>query len=888
MAKRLNHISQERITMIKVSVIVPVYNKARYLKQCLDSLVVQTLKDIEIICIDDRSTDNSLNLLKEYASRDSRIKLLYHEKNQGVGASRNDGITCSSGEYIAFADADDLVEPTFYEKLYNASKDYDIVKGDIWDYDESINKCVLSPISDCNSKIKATGNPVYFFYGFSSAIFKRDLIVNNGLLFSEKYRYNEDPLFMLTVTTKGPKINVIDGAKYFYRPVENSLSRIFDNRTICDFYHSTLEMLECLRGCNLSKEDTYICIDHILSPLGAFLNKELLSYQEACEIKRSYFDLITKKHFTAASDISVSVIVPVYNGQDYLRRTLAFLTFQSLNNIEIICVNDCSTDGSLDIINEYAKDDSRIKVIDCKENGGESKARNIGIKAAKGEYIAFMDQDDKIDLLFYEKLYNTAVKNDADIAKGNAQEVFYDGNIFSVTMTPVSKHPLYFASNWWTGIFRRSMVIDNSLQLPEGYPLGGDLKFLFDAGRVANKVSTDYSVFYYHLMHEDSGDAVKTSTAKIRSVLEIKKYILDNVESEDYFHSNPDIYRFFYFNCLLHLTRRIMKCEDLEGRLLCVDFIFEHFKVCKCQEYILQRMEQGNTLLLSALKNDDRDFYKTLLSSDVLSDLFHSKAGIIKTASEKCTLVIPFIDRSCVDKYITGNSYLQEEEALTINLIDNTVENKSISVRYNEFLDNYDYSNESWIIFMHSDFEFLDHPSGILGSLDKARIYGPVGVKAYFSNGKTGFFSKGKAYEQDSENIIYENFLNKCTDQTVDTLDCMCLIVHSSLISKYHLRFDEKLSFDLYVEDFCISAGKLHYINTEALFFDCMHHSSYVTRKTYTERYLKQIDYLNKKYPDDVFGSTVVPIGGRTVSVMTDQEKTVFLLRYKLKTGKDL
>lgn len=111
----------------------------------------------------------------------------------------------------------------------------------------------------------------------------------------------------------------------------------------------------------------------------------------------------------------LSVVVPVYNVEKYLARCLDSLVNQALKDIEIICVNDGSKDNSLKILETYAQKYSQIKVID-KENGGLSAARNTGIDAAKGDYIGFVDSDDWVDLDFFEKLYNTAKKHDADIA----------------------------------------------------------------------------------------------------------------------------------------------------------------------------------------------------------------------------------------------------------------------------------------------------------------------------------------------------------------------------------------------------------------------------------------------------------------------------------------
>lgn len=97
---------------IKISVIVPVFNAEKYLKMCLNSLVSQTLKNIEIICIDDGSTDNSLAILDKFKSKDNRIKII-KQKNYGVSMARNNGISEAQGEYIGFVDADDWVDKDF-------------------------------------------------------------------------------------------------------------------------------------------------------------------------------------------------------------------------------------------------------------------------------------------------------------------------------------------------------------------------------------------------------------------------------------------------------------------------------------------------------------------------------------------------------------------------------------------------------------------------------------------------------------------------------------------------------------------------------------------------------------------------------------------------------
>lgn len=109
--------------MVKVSVIIPVYNTERYLKQCLDSVLTQTLKEIEIICVDDGSTDSSPDILKDYAGRDQRIRFI-QKKNGGVVSARKAGIETAAGKYLGFMDSDDWVEPEIYEKLYGYGVEY--------------------------------------------------------------------------------------------------------------------------------------------------------------------------------------------------------------------------------------------------------------------------------------------------------------------------------------------------------------------------------------------------------------------------------------------------------------------------------------------------------------------------------------------------------------------------------------------------------------------------------------------------------------------------------------------------------------------------------------------------------------------------------------------
>ena len=120
---KTQYLPEESMSAVKISIVVPVYNDAEFLPTCLDSLVNQTLKEIEILLINDASTDNSLQILNEYAARDSRIRVFSLPENRGALLARNEGIRHASGEYIMFADGDDYLELNACERVWELEQE---------------------------------------------------------------------------------------------------------------------------------------------------------------------------------------------------------------------------------------------------------------------------------------------------------------------------------------------------------------------------------------------------------------------------------------------------------------------------------------------------------------------------------------------------------------------------------------------------------------------------------------------------------------------------------------------------------------------------------------------------------------------------------------------
>ncbi len=207
--------------MVKVSIVVPVYNVEKYLKDCLDSLINQTLKEIEIICINDGSKDNSLLILEDYALRDSRIKVI-NKENEGQSIARNIGIEIATGEYLGFVDSDDWVDLEYFEKLYNSAKkhDCDIACAGFKRYKKTkklrISKSFKDEVvcANINDKVRMDNLPAHNYIW--NKIFKRDSWLNIGIKFTPK-RFYEDMALLIKILHKMGSMVTVPGVYYNYR-----------------------------------------------------------------------------------------------------------------------------------------------------------------------------------------------------------------------------------------------------------------------------------------------------------------------------------------------------------------------------------------------------------------------------------------------------------------------------------------------------------------------------------------------------------------------------------------------------------------------------------------------------------------------------------------------
>ncbi|MCD8232301.1 MAG: glycosyltransferase [Clostridiales bacterium] len=237
----------------KVSVIMPVYNASEYLRQCLDSVTGQTLQEIEIICVDDGSKDNSLAILNEYAAKDSRMTVLTQE-NAGAGAARNRGLEEAGGEYLSILDADDFFEPAMLAKAYNKAKASDaqvlVFRSD--QYREDLGQFLparwtlrtedLPPYRPMDFQT-FTGNVFKVFVGWSwDKLFLREFVEENHLRFQE-IRTSNDMLFVFSAIVFAERIEIIDEVlAHQRRNNPHSLSNTREKSWHC--FHEALNALK--------------------------------------------------------------------------------------------------------------------------------------------------------------------------------------------------------------------------------------------------------------------------------------------------------------------------------------------------------------------------------------------------------------------------------------------------------------------------------------------------------------------------------------------------------------------------------------------------------------------------------------------------------------------
>lgn len=318
------------ILNIKISVIIPVYNVERYIKECIDCVLNQTLKDIEVICINDASPDNCLEILNEYAQKDKRLKIIDLKENQGMGNARNFGIQEAKGEYIMFLDSDDFLEPQAVETAYKKilENDNDFV---IFDYNKYIEetcekilvKNYTAPFQNLGNKnsIKLSDCDCPFFSGafIWNKIYKLSFIKEYNIKFPQK-KFQEDLFFLVQVFACSNSFSFVSEPLYNYRQKANGVTTFNQAehyKSLIELQKQSYEYLKSINSNNLSKAFLIYTINSTLYWFNKFASVDKNIKKDFYSKLHNYYELLNEENDmkAIASNINCKLFKLVLNNE---------------------------------------------------------------------------------------------------------------------------------------------------------------------------------------------------------------------------------------------------------------------------------------------------------------------------------------------------------------------------------------------------------------------------------------------------------------------------------------------------------------------------------------------------------------------------------------------
>lgn len=665
----------------KVSLILPSLNVFQYIRECLDSAVSQTLKDIEIICVDAGSTDGTLEVIREYAAKDPRITVI-ESPVKSYGKQMNLGLERATGKYIGIIETDDWVPSNMYEELYSICEEenLDFVKADFYRFkvneDGSLSKSlnriakkyknlynvVIDPSEnlECFKFIMNTWSGIYR----TSFLRKYDIKHNetpgasyqdNGFWFqtfcrAKRVMFLNKPYYMnrrdnpnSSVYSTGKVYAMRDEYDYIRNLIEEDLENLAKFIPLCTYYrfcgyyyntmnritpelrpqflkHFSSEFRELVKKQEL---DTSLFSQNELKVL-----YQVLYYPEqylADNLRKAYQYHVRESYLTyqptEVEGPTVSIIIPVYNGEEYLRECLDTILQQRFIDFEVLCVNDGSIDSSEAILQEYAEKDSRIKPF-TKENGGPSSARNFGLSKAIGKYILFVDCDDGIAPNTLSILVEKARRGDADVVVFGLDIHHYPiigatpkwierknpekNEVFS-EYTPRILFEVQGARPFHQRDFvKRTLLAEHNIWFAEGFNLGEDTIFQFELFPIAHNITfITNQLYWYRCAHENSLMA----------------------------NANSDIIgKAAYHSRIISHIASVWKCEGylndctLEFGDWAIDFFYTQFNLCPNEskpqlandfipilysflpKHLIQSLKPGRSEALRVIENWRKDF----------------------------------------------------------------------------------------------------------------------------------------------------------------------------------------------------------------------------------------------------------------------------------------
>lgn len=516
----------------KVTIIIPAYNASRYLKEAIDSALAQTYPNIEVMVINDGSNDSGKTekIAKSYGNR---IRYFYKE-NGGVSTALNFGISKMEGSYFSWLSHDDKYYPDKIERQINYLKENDLMDKKVIlysDYDLMDNHSRVFATSIKNHD-ELVEKPEYCLLrgsinGLSLLIPKKAFeecgVFNESLKcaqdyelwerMQQKYKFiHQEGILVTTRLHQEQQGNtsskmLIEGNQFWINLVKHTSKekRIKLEKTE---YNFLAEMYKFLKTTPYDLTADYV-------------QKEMQKIEtENCEIIKNIY---------------VSVIIPFFNRIPLVIRAIESVLKQTHKNIEIILVNDGSTDKVEEIKKIVDEHKNQIKYIDAGKNMGASHARNVGIKEAKGDYVAFLDSDDlfterKIEKQLQEMyLKNYNFSHTSYIRKTENAEQLINTGVLKGKAIPRIIAGCGIATP--TVMIKREYLIENNLHYEEDLEIGEDVCFYFEALRRTEILGIEEPLT---IVNTNESSAAYNATKQLIGLKTIIRYVLNDEELSQY------------------------------------------------------------------------------------------------------------------------------------------------------------------------------------------------------------------------------------------------------------------------------------------------------------------------------------------------------------------
>lgn len=660
--------------MVKISIILPVYNDEEFLAQSIDSVIEQTITDIELICINDGSTDNSLKILNEYANKYNCIKII-NQQNKGAAAARNKAILQSSGEYIGFLDSDDFyLDKDALNEMYILAKENNanMVSANIKSLNTKGKLVTNYNLEEFQQKGDMKPEDYGIPWTFGKNIYKREFLIDNNFIFP-RYSRGEDPVFLAKILVKLDKIYFVPNFLMGIRDARYHGLYKIDNYEkkwgYIKHFHDTFKILQN-NNFNKMKKRYEKKLFEFLNFSRNFADNEM--YHMVQEIFRDDNEILEKcKDIFSFSKPKISVIIPITNKEEYLDNMVDNLLKQSFRDLEFIFVNKGFRNNIPHIIKEFIKRDYRAKFINHDFN--EKFLKNIAIDFASGEYILLYDPKDSFKHNIFKKLYNIASKNNSDLVLfkiarlNNDNSIDYGKNLgFSLNecFKDVDFNKTSF--NFWE---LKNFILNSNfnpfgklykkelLQKLDDYYFAHDNIFNYIILHVismiqSNNISFVNEFLYYQSFHVDFKQLEISQNYDVFEIFNKIKTYLTDIQAFNQFKEDYLLFKFNYLTDLLESSddqfyqfvknniKEIDNIDDFEDEWLIkkLNFILSSDSPEDYAEFI-------NEIKLDNLNHEkyvlNQHYYELLNKHDELQEKYNHKLsvhnGLLSSTSWKLT-----------------------------------------------------------------------------------------------------------------------------------------------------------------------------------------------------------------------------------------------------------